>query len=163
MAWGVILLASGDAEAARNAASHSRYWSRMQAWLRQHPLAEYAPQLRRRGHLEDFEVHLSEIDRLLERSDVLASGLSAGHVVGLVGQSAGAEAYGPASHRDRIVSDHALQAGPGPLRIRWVPDAVWHLLGVDHCKRAPRTAVLLDLLESDEPRARREAARALAQ
>jgi hypothetical protein len=33
----------------------------------------------------------------------------------------------------------------------------------DHDGRAPRAAVLVDLLEHDDPRARREAARALAQ
>jgi hypothetical protein len=41
-----------------------------------------------------------------------------------------------------------------------VPDDAWALIAGDG--GAPRAAVLLDLLESDEPRARGEAARALA-
>jgi hypothetical protein len=44
-----------------------------------------------------------------------------------------------------------------------VPDeVVFSLLDSHGDRRAPRAAILLDLLESDEPRTRREAARALA-
>jgi hypothetical protein len=50
----------------------------------------------------------------------------------------------------------------GPVRIRWVTDELWPHLYQDGERRAPRTAILLDLLESENPRARREAARALA-
>jgi hypothetical protein len=45
------------------------------------------------------------------------------------------------------------------LLIRWVPDAVWRVVGAEV---APKAAVLVDLLEHDDPRARREAVRALA-
>lgn len=68
-----------------------------------------------------------------------------------------------AGRREALIADHALAPGPGPVRIRWVPDEVWPLLDRDRDGRAPRTAVLLDLLDHDDPRARREAARALAQ
>ena len=71
--------------------------------------------------------------------------------------------YAPASHHQTIVTEHALLPGAGPVRIRWVPDEVmFSLLNSHGNRRAPRAAILLDLLESDEPRARREAARALA-
>jgi len=45
--------------------------------------------------------------------------------------------------------------------IRWVDDDVWPLLDEDGDGRAPRVAVLIDLLEHDDPRARRQAATAL--
>ena len=53
-------------------------------------------------------------------------------------------------------------AGPGPVHVRWVPDELWPLLVGDPDGRAPRAVVLLDLLESDDPRARRQAANALS-
>ena len=74
----------------------------------------------------------------------------------------GVEAYATAAHRAAILGDHALMpASDGPIRIRWVPDELWPHLHQDGDRRAPRAAVLLDLLESDDPRARRESTRAL--
>jgi len=161
MAWAVLLLASGHDGAAEKAAGRDRYRSRVRAWLRDHPLPEHAPRLRARARMEEFDGHPSELKRILDRPDVLATGVSAGNLVGLVGSSSAVEVYAPASHRRRIVDDHALLPAAGPVRVRWVPDALWPLLDRHGDRRAPRVAVLLDLLESDEPRARREAARAL--
>jgi excisionase family DNA binding protein len=163
MAWAIILLASGDANGAKRLARRDRYPSRMRAWLESHPLPEHAPQLRSRAEVEDLAGHPSELERLLERSDVLATGGSAGDVVGLVGKGPGVEAYAPAARRAAILREHALTpARDGQIRIRWVPDELWPHLHQDGDRRAPRAAVLLDLLESDDPRARRESARALA-
>lgn len=162
MAWAVLLAASGDDVAAQDAAGRIRYWSRARAWLRSHPLEEQAPRLRARAEMEEFDAHSSEVERILERPDVLATGISAADSVGLVGRASGVEAYAPVGRRSAVVGEHALIPGPGPVRMRWVPDEVWPLLDRDGERRAPRAAVLLDLLEHDEPRARREAARALA-
>jgi excisionase family DNA binding protein len=161
MAWAVLLLASGDDAAAEDMAGRNRYSSRMRAWLRDHPLREHAPRLRARAEIEEFDIHPSELRRILDRPDVLATGISASDVVGLLGSTSAVEVYAPAGCRDAIVDEHALMPGAGPLGIRWVPDEVWSLLDHDHDRRAPRAAILLDLLESDDPRARREAARAL--
>jgi len=161
MAWAVLFLASDDKEAAVRAVRNPRYRSRMSAWLRSHPLAEHSTRLRARAEAEEFEAHPSELPRILDRGDVLATGISAGDAVGLVGGPAAAEVYAAADRREAIIGEHALVPGPGPVRVRWVPDEIWPLL--DHESRAPRAAVLLDLLEHDDPRARREAARALAQ
>jgi excisionase family DNA binding protein len=161
MAWAVLLLASGHDDAAEKAAGRDRYWSRVRTWLRDHPLVEHAPRLRARAKVEEFDGHPAELKRVLERPDVLATGVSAGDVVGLVGPAAAIELYAPIGHREAIVNRHALMPGAGLVRIRWVPDALWPLLTGDGNRRAPRAAVLLDLLEADEPRARREAARAL--
>ena len=163
MAWSIVLLASGDDAAAKAAAGRPRYWSRAQAWLRDHPLPEHAVRLRARAVIEDLDAHPSELERIFARSDVLKTGASVPEAIGIVGAAPGAiELYAPRGHRDAIVDEHALAPGGGSVRIRWVPDELWGHLGRDADRRAPRIAALLDLLESDEPRARREAARALA-
>lgn len=161
MAWAVLLLASGDTAGAEQAAGRDRYWSRARAWLRDHALREHASRLRRRAELEEFECHPAELQRVLRRPDVLITGASAGDAVGLVGPSAVVEVYAPAGRRQVLVAEHALLPGGGPVQVRWVPDALWPLLDRDHDRRAPRAAILLDLLEGDEPRGRREAARML--
>ena len=162
MAWAVLLLASGHASAADDAAGQARYRSRVRQWLRDHPLAQHARALRARAQPEEFDAHPSEIVRILERPDVLITGISSGDLVGLVGGSAAAEVYAPVGRRSALVKEHALAPGPGPVRVRWVPDALWPLLARDQDRRAPRAAVLVDLLEHHDPRARREAARALS-
>jgi hypothetical protein len=97
---------------------------------------------------------------LRERPDVLLTGASVADLVGLVGQAEAVELYVPAAGRDAIVAEHALIPAPGDVIVRWVPDEAW--VGLDVAGHvAPRAAVLIDLLESDGPRARREAARAL--
>jgi hypothetical protein len=81
----------------------------------------------------------------------------------LIGGDSAVEIYAPAASREALVDEHVLEPGPGPIRVRWVPDEIWPLLDRDHDRRAPRAAILVDLLEHRDPRARREAARALAQ
>ncbi|HET9720079.1 MAG TPA: helix-turn-helix domain-containing protein [Solirubrobacteraceae bacterium] len=160
MAWAVLLLASGDQPAADRLAGAPRYRARARQWLREHPLADYADRLRERARREVYDAHPSELRALRERSDVLLTGASAADVVGLLGASA-VEFYAPAARRDAVVAEHALMAGPGAVTVRWVPDEVWAEL--DAAERvAPRAAALVDLLESEDPRARREGARALA-
>jgi excisionase family DNA binding protein len=162
MAWAVLLLASSEDIAAEDMAGRARYSQRMRTWLSEHPLREYAHRLRARAEMEEFDAHPSELRRIVARPDVLATGISAGDVVGVLGPASAVEVYAPAGHRSRIVDEHALLPGTGPVRVRWVPDEIW--LRLDHRgdRRAPHAAILVDLLESDEPRARREAARALA-
>lgn len=164
MAWAIIFLASGDAKRAERIVDRERYASRMRTWLRAHPLGTYAPQLRLRAENEELDGHPSELKRLLARRDVLATGDSAGRVVGLVGRSPGAEIYAPARKRAAILKEHALTPrSGGPIRIRWVDEEIWPHLQQEDQRHPPRTAILLDLLESENPRARREAARALKQ
>jgi len=161
MAWAVLLLASGEDTAAGRAVHGARYRSRIHEWLGSHSLVEHSSSLRARADAEEFDAHSSELARILDRPDALRTGISAADAVGLVGGDAAVEIYAPAGARDALVDDHVLEAGPGSLRVRWVRDDIWPLLNRDHNGRAPRAAVLLDLLEHDDPRARREAARAL--
>jgi excisionase family DNA binding protein len=160
MAWAVLFLASGDEDAAARAVRDPRYRSRMRAWLRSHSVAEHSSRLRARAEAEEFDAHPSELPRILDRPDVLATGISAADALGLVGGRAAAEVYAAAACREALIEEHGLVPGPGAVQVRWVPDEIWPLL--DRDGRAPRAAILIDLLEHDDPRARREAARALA-
>jgi hypothetical protein len=89
----------------------------------------------------------------------MRTGVSAADEIGLHGASNAAEFYAPESARAAIVEEHALDEGDGGVLGRWVPDALWADIAAP---RAPHPVVLLDLLESDDPRARREAERAFA-
>jgi excisionase family DNA binding protein len=161
MAWAVLLLASGEDEAAARAVHNVRYWSRIHEWLGRHSLVEHSSRLRARAEAEEFEAHPSERARILDRADVLRTGISAVDAVGIVASGSGVEIYAPAGCREALIGEHVLEPGPGPVLIRWVRNEIWPLLDRDRDGRAPRVAVLLDLLEHDDPRARREAANAL--
>lgn len=160
MAWAVLLLASGDQQGSDRLAGLPRYRARARRWLREHPLVDHAGRLRARARREVFEAHPSELSRLRDRPGLLLTGASAADVVGLLGEAQGLELYAPEPDREAILTEHALMPGPGEITVRWVPDDVWTALDpAGHV--APRAAVLIDLLESEDPRARREAARAL--
>jgi hypothetical protein len=160
MAWSVLLLASAEPELACQAAGEAHQPSRARRWLRDHPLPEHFPRLRARAAREYFDGHPAEISRILERDDVMASGISVAERIGLHGGADSIEFYAPASARAAIIDEHALEEGYGPVLARWVPDELWPVI---RASEAPRAAALVDLLENDDPRARREAASALAQ
>jgi excisionase family DNA binding protein len=156
MAWSVLLAASGEPSAPL--ARHENHPARVRRWLAGHRLPDEAGRLRARARRERFDAHPSELARVLARDDVMKTGISAGELVGLHGGDDEAEGYAPLSHRERMIAEHALVPGDGPLLVRWVDDELWPVVGADI---APRVAVLVDLVEHDDPRARREAARAL--
>jgi len=157
MAWSVLLLAS-DAPESDVLGRGDHHPSRARRWLASHPLGENAPRLRARAQREAFAAHPSELPRLASRPDVMPTGISAASIVGIHGGAGDVELYAPAGRRDALVSAHGLEPGDGPVLIRWVPDDLWPAV---HADVAPRAAVLVDLLEHDDPRARREASRAL--
>jgi excisionase family DNA binding protein len=153
MAWSVLLLASGvrnDAEPV--GAKH--HPARARRWLDTHSLADDASRLSARAQRESFDAHPSELERLARRADVMRTGISAADVVGVHGGGREIEIYAPAGGRDTIVDAHALERGDGPVLLRWVSDELWPAVRRDV---APQSAILVDLLEHDDPRARREA------
>ena len=160
VAWAILLLASGRSDW-RALAGHGHQPRRAQAWLAAYPLADNAFRLQRRARRESFDAHPSEIARLLARADVMPTGLSAAAELGLGlhGGRGEAELYAPAAARERIIAEHGLDPGEGPVVLRWVPDKIW---GRVVAETPPRAAILVDLLENDDPRVRREARRALA-
>ena len=103
-------------------------------------------------------MHPSELERVVKRGDVMRTGISAAEVVGIHGGARDLEIYAPAGRRSAIVDEHALQPGHGPVLLRWIPGDLWSALQRDV---APHAAILVDLLEHEDPRARREAERAL--
>lgn len=111
----VLLLASGEVAAAHEVAGRARYRSRAREWLREHPLSEHAVRLRSRARAERFDAHPSELERVLGRPDVMATGASAADIVKLVGSASHVEVYAPAGRRDVLVDEHALLPGPCPL------------------------------------------------
>ncbi len=161
MAWAVLLLASGDEPGADRLIGLQRYRARARHWLPKHPLAEYADRLRERARREVFDAHPSELPRLRDRPGILLTGASAADVVGLVGEAQAMDFYAPETSREAIVAEHALIARSGDVTVRWMPDELWAAIDVAG-RVAPRAAVLVDLLESEDPRARREAARVLS-
>jgi hypothetical protein len=157
MAWLVLLRASGIRGPGEPTGEDHRP-ARARRWLDSHPLADFAPRLRARARRESFDGHASELPRLAAHPYVTRTGISAADVVGVHGGPGDVELYAPAGRRPDILAEHALEPGDGPVLIRWVPDELWPLVAGDV---APRAAVLVDLLEHDDPRARREADRVL--
>ena len=88
----------------------------------------------------------------------MRTGISAATEVGLHGGRDGVELYASDDRRELIVVEHGLQTHQGPVLMRWMPAEIWQHVDGDV---APRVAVLLDLLEHDDPHARREARDAL--
>lgn len=157
VAWAVVLLAS-DRPEWKALGRHAHQPRRAREWLSSHALAANAFRLESRARREAFDGHPSELARLAGRPDVMRTGISAATELGLHGGQGEVELYASADRREAIVAEHGLHARPGPVVVRWVPDDIWpHVEG----DVAPRVAVLLDLLEHDDPRARREARRAL--
>jgi hypothetical protein len=157
VAWAVIMLAS-DRPGWEALGRHGNQPRRAREWLNSHALADNAFRLESRARREVFAAHPSELPRLMTRPDVMRTGISAAADIGLHGGRDEAELYAPEDRRGNIVAEHGMQPRPGPVLVRWVPTEIWpHVEG----DAAPRVAVLLDLLEHDDPRARREARRAL--
>jgi excisionase family DNA binding protein len=153
MAWTILLLASGDGPGRAEPGDHRP--ARARRWLASHSLVDDAPRLRSRARRETFASHPSELRRLGARADVVRTGISAAESVGIHGGGEELEAYAPARDRETIVAEHVLEPTAGPVLMRWVPDELWPVI---EGHLAPRAAVLVDLLEHDDPRARREAA-----
>ena len=167
MCWTIILELSGSTPASSVPMWRANNRARARRWLGEHPLPAHAASLRQRAQPERFRAHPSQLSRLLAHEHLLPTGLSAGQTVGLAGASGEqAELYAPVGARDGLVRRHGLFEGAGNVLIRWVNADLWDgmadNLGPANTRRdqpepAPRIAVLLDLLESDDPRARREA------
>ena len=158
VAWAVILLASDDPRW-RALGQHGHQPRRAREWLRSHEPSEEAFRLAGRARREAFDAHPSELARVAARPDVMRTGISAAAEVGLHGGQEAIELYASEDRREPITADHGLQGRQGSILMRWVPAEIWqHVEG----EVAPRVAVLLDLLEHDDPRARREAREALS-
>ena len=103
-----------------------------------------------------YEAHVAELPRLAGSIDLMLGGVSAAgaHKLGLQGGDE-LEAYVAASAIERVAKRHGLIAGGEPnVVLRAVPDDIWSIV---HRRVAPIAAVLADLAEHSDARARRVA------
>ena len=115
-----------------------------------------------RGKAHRYEMSRADLDHLLERGDVLVSGVQAAIELDmpLAPDPAAAELYVPAELYERLDSMVAAVADPlGPVVVRAVALEAWAYVqeqaassGQVHSGLAPRAAVALDLMESADPR-----------
>lgn len=151
-AWALLLLASG--EPADWASSKVRW--RMAGTLKEHGLAGTFGKLGRRAERHAHQAHSAELRRLAESDDLMLGGVSATGVyrLGLQGGH-DVEAYVAASAVEKIAKRHGLVTDGEPnVVLRAVPDDVWALV---RRPVAPIAAVLADLAEHSDARARRVA------
>ena len=152
-AWAVLALADGE-DLDLSPVERSRAKKRMAQGLDQ-----IAGRLAARAEFRRFYVHPSALDRLAETPAVVRGGMSAAadHGADLV-VGDGFEGYVRAGELDELVSRFELDgdaARPNVL-LRVVDDAVWPFQSGQ--VSAGRSAVAIDLLESDDPRSRRAGA-----
>lgn len=145
-AWAVLALASDeDADFPASVRWHAR------RRLGESSLVDLVPHLRARAEKHQYFAHPSVLDDLAEDDAIVPSGVSA--VPGLVGGNQ-LEGYVSVSHVPRLRSDYGLVAEDGRPNVLFhvVEDEWWPLVN-----REPplHSVVIVDLLESDDPRARR--------
>lgn len=151
-AWALLLLASGEPI---EWASPKVRW-RMTGALKECGLAGAFGKLSARAVRHAYEGHGTELRRLAGDEDLMLAGVSAAavHRLGLQGGNE-VEAYVAASAVEKVAKRHGLAAGGEPnVLLRVVPDDIWAFV----CRPvAPITAVLADLAEHSDARARRVA------
>lgn len=156
-AWAVLALADG-AEPACTPGERSRARRRLAGGL-----ANLVGPLTSRAHSRRFNAHPSVIERLAARPGVVrtAASASAEHHLGLVG-SWPLEAYVRQGDLDGILDEEVMEERSERfnLLLRVVEDRLWPFgRGVEV---APRAVVAVDLLESEDERARRAGTELLA-
>lgn len=155
-AWSVLALADGE-EPDLSPVERSRARKRLAQGLER-----VAVRLAARADPQWFYAHPGVLDRLAEAPGVVRAGVSASaeHGVGLV-VGDGFESYLRAGDLDEFVERFGLddRAARPNILLRVVGDAVWPFRPGQ--RTAGRAVVAVDLLESDEPRARRAGAELL--
>lgn len=151
-AWALLLRASGESV---EWASPKVRW-RVAGALKEHGLHGAFGKLGGRAVRHAYEAHDAELRRLGESGDLMLGGVSAAsaHQLGLQGGDE-VEAYVAASVVEKIAKRHGLIVGGEPnVLLRAVPDDIWPHV---HRSVAPVAAVLADLAEHPDVRARRVA------
>jgi hypothetical protein len=150
--WALLLLASN--EPAEWASPKLRRHV-IQA-LKEQGLVEAFGKLGRRAVRHAYEAHTGELRRLADSEDLMLGGVSSAgtYRLGLLGGGE-VEAYVAASTVEKVARRHVLAAGgESNVVLRAVPDDIWTLV---RRPVAPIAAVLADLAEHTDARARRVA------
>jgi hypothetical protein len=149
-AWSLLLLASGEPVAWAS----PRVRGRASVALKENGLAESFGKLGNRAVRHAFQVHPAELSRLAGREELMLSGVSAAgdYQLGLQGGNE-VEAYVATDTIEHVAQQHGLaRGGEVNVVLRAIPEDMWPVL---HRPVAPLAAVLADLAEHADPRARR--------
>lgn len=149
-AWSLLLIASGEP---LTCASSRVRW-RASVALSERGLAESFGRLGNRAARHAFLAHPAELPRLAGREDLMLGGVSAAatHRLGLQGGNE-VEAYIAADAIERVAQRHGLvRSSEANVVLRAIPEDMWPVL---RRPVAPIAAVLADLAEHADPRARR--------
>lgn len=151
-AWTLLLLVSGETA---EWVSPKLRW-RIAGALREHGLSGAFGKLRNRAERHAYQAHAAELRRIADSADVMLGGVSAAgyYRLGLQGGDE-VEAYVAADASEKIAKRHGLLTGGEPnVVLRAIPDDLWALV---RQPVAPIAAVLADLAEHSDARARRVA------
>ncbi|MPZ54457.1 MAG: hypothetical protein GEU79_17305 [Acidimicrobiia bacterium] len=125
-------------------------------------LEELAPRLSSRAELRRFYCHPSGLEPLANEEAFVRSGVSAAaeHNAGIIARDV-IEGYVSYADASPLIDHYGLEESTDQPNVlmRIVQDDVWPF--PPSAQVAPRSVVALDLLETDEPRARRAGARLL--
>ncbi len=149
-AWSLLLIASGEPVVW---ASPRVRW-RASVALKENGLAESFVKLGNRAVRHAFKAHTAELSRLAGREELMLSGVSAAadYRLGLQGGDE-IEAYVAADAIEQVTQRHGLARGSeANVVLRAIPEDMWPVL---RRPVAPVAAVLADLAEHTDPRARR--------
>jgi Helix-turn-helix domain len=149
-AWSLLLIASGESAAW---ASPKVRW-RASVALKEKGLAESFGKLGNRAVRHAFQAHPAELLRLAGRKELMLGGVSAAadYRLGLQGGDE-VEAYVSAGAIEHVAQRHGLVRGSeANVILRAIPEEMWLVL---RRPVAPIAAVLADLAEHTDPRARR--------
>jgi hypothetical protein len=149
-AWSLLLIASGEPAAWAS----PKVRRRASVALKEKGLAESFGKLGNRAEHHAFQAHSAELPRLSGRKELMLSGVSAAadYRLGLQGGNE-AEAYVAADAIEHVAQQHGLvRGGEANVVLRAIPEGMWLVL---RRPVAPIAAVLADLAEHANPRARR--------
>ena len=153
-AW-AVLAAADSGHAPQQMPAYERHRARKRA---AQGLRAVVDCLSERAVRRSFYVHPADVSRILAVPSAVRAGPSAAadHGIDLVGGGP-AEAYVPESAMDSIAAAYRIEERPERpnLILRVVADADWPF--PDGAEVAPLAVVAIDLLESDDERARRAA------
>lgn len=159
-AWAVLAAAEGSSPP-HPMAAHDRHRARKRA---AEGLPAIAGQLSERAERRSFYAHPADLPRILSSAGAVRAGASAAadHGIDLVGGGPD-EVYVSESALARIAASHHIEerSERPNLIMRVIADADWPF--PDGAQAAPLAVAAVDLLESDDERARRAAAEILGQ
>jgi hypothetical protein len=152
-AWAALALAEGRPAPRLSAPARSR----LRRWLREVGLEAGRLRLRRRARLVALRAHPSDLPRLRDEAGVVLTGVSAAPLLGAdLAAGEWLEAYLAPRRYTAFCRRYSLVPSESPNLVLRVISGAWPFAPA--ARVAPRAVVAIDLLESDDARARRAGA-----